>query len=171
DYITKPFNVKSLVLKVRNLLETRRKFRKAICKELGISEFESSPENGINVNPYDRSFIKEATDIALKYLSEPDFKMEKFCQELGMSRTLVYKKLKSLTGLSPNDFIRQIRLNKASQMLQDGNLTVADVMFKTGFNHRSYFTKCFKKAFGHLPSEHAEKHHLSKSKEEVTERG
>src|SRR5690606_35792484 len=138
DYITKPFNVKSLVLKVRSLLETRRKFRKAISKEMGISNFGTSTENRVVVNPYDTYFIKEATEIAVKYLSEPDFKMEKFCQELGMSRTLVFKKLKSLTGLGPNDFIRQIRLNKASQMLQDGNLTVADVMFKTGFNHRSY---------------------------------
>ena len=154
DYITKPFNAKTLVLKVKNLLETRQKFREAIRRELGINEFSASPESHDTVNTQDKLFLEQASAIALKHLGNADFDMEVFYRELGMSRTLVYKKLKSLTGLGPNEFIRRIRLNKASKLLLEGKLIVSEVMLETGFSHRSYFVKCFKNEFGHLPSEH-----------------
>lgn len=152
DYITKPFNAKTLVLKVRNLLETRQRFREQICRNLGL---QNEAANKDSINNQDRVFIETATDIALKYLTDEKFEMEFFYKELGMSRTLVYKKIKSLTGLGPNEFIRQIRLNKASQLLREEKVSVSEAMFKVGFNHRSYFIKCFKAQFGHLPSEHA----------------
>lgn len=155
DYITKPFNASALALKVKNLLETRQKFREAICRELGINPLTASPESHDKVNPQDKLFLEQASDIALKHLSNADFDMEVFYRELGMSRTLVYKKLKSLTGLGPNEFIRRIRLNKASRLLLEGKGNVSEVMLEVGFSHRSYFVKCFKNEFGHLPSEHA----------------
>src|SRR5690606_7608073 len=89
-------------------------------------------------------------------LTHAEFDTELLYRELGMSRTLVYNKLKSLTGLSPNEFIRKIRLNRASHLITEGKFTITEVMYAVGFNHRSYFIKCFKNEFGHLPSEHLE---------------
>ncbi|AHM60749.1 Histidine kinase-like ATPase [Flammeovirgaceae bacterium 311] len=154
DYITKPFNAKTLVLKVKNLLKTRQKFREALCRELGVQPLATAPETAA-INPQDKQFLEQASEIALNHLTDADFDMELFYRELGMSRTLVYKKLKSLTGLGPNEFIRRIRLNKASSLLLKGKYSISEVMFETGFNHRSYFIKCFRGEFGHLPSEHA----------------
>ena len=157
DYITKPFNAKTLALKVRNLLDTRKSYREAICRNLGVSPSNSHPKPGGALNEQDTTFIDQATAIAITYLSDSDFKTDTLYRELGMSRTLVYRKMKSFTGLSPNEFIRKVRLNKASQMLKEGKLSVSEVMNLTGFNHRSYFIKCFKEEFGDLPSEHSEK--------------
>lgn len=153
DYITKPFNATTLVLKVKNLLETRQKFRESICRDLGIASIKRSKKSGA-VNPNDSLFIEKATEIALEHLTDQNFEMQTLYKALGMSRTLVYRKMKSLTGLGPNEFIRRIRLNKASQLLKKGDMVVEEVMDQVGFNHRSYFVKCFKKEFGHLPSEH-----------------
>jgi signal transduction histidine kinase/ligand-binding sensor domain-containing protein/DNA-binding response OmpR family regulator len=153
DYITKPFNARALELKVRNLLDTRQRLREAICRELGVQAEAAAPAP-TGVTPPDKHFLQQASDIVLQHLANSDFDTEIFYRELGMSRSLVYKKLKSLTGLGPNEFIRQIRLNKASQLLLQGQHSVSDVMFEVGIQHRSYFIKCFRHTFGHLPSEH-----------------
>ncbi|MDQ3537101.1 MAG: ATP-binding protein, partial [Bacteroidota bacterium] len=153
DYITKPFNAKVLVLKVKNLLNSRLRLRDHIRSELGNLSTKSEVVPDC-IHHKDQLFLEEATQIATKYLIDPDFDMETLYRELGMSRTLVYKKLKSLTGLGPNEFVRQIRLNKAAQLLLEKN-SVTEVMHQVGFNHRSYFINCFKKQFNATPSEYA----------------
>jgi signal transduction histidine kinase/ligand-binding sensor domain-containing protein/DNA-binding response OmpR family regulator len=155
DYIIKPFKTNTLVLKVKNLMDSRQRFREVICKELGLEKtFTKDTTFQAKICSQDIGFIEKSIDIAVQHLSNPDFELERFYRELGMSRSLVYNKLKSLTGLGPNEFIRRIRLNKAAQLLQNEAAKISDVMEEVGFNHRSYFVKCFKNEFGHLPSEH-----------------
>lgn len=154
DYIIKPFSAQALTLKVKNILTTRQKMWVAICRELGVKDA-LSVESTTAINDHNKRFIEKASEISLKHLRDTSFEMETLYRELGMSRTLVYKKMKSLTGLSPNEFTRQIKLNKAAELLKEGRYNVSEVMNQVGFSHRSYFVNCFRKHFGKMPSEYA----------------
>jgi AraC-like DNA-binding protein len=89
------------------------------------------------------------------HITEPDFSVEDLSHELGMSRVYLYKKLLSLTGKSPLEFIRTIRLQQAAQLLEKSQLNVSEVAYKVGFNNPKYFAKCFKEEYKMLPSAYA----------------
>ena len=88
-------------------------------------------------------------------LSDPDFSVDKLSREIGMSRVHLYKKLTSLTGKSPIEFIRIIRLRRAAQLLEKSQLSVSEIAYQVGFNNPKYFTKYFKSEYRTLPSEYA----------------
>ncbi len=103
----------------------------------------------------DSKFMKEISDIVLRHLSDPDFSAAVLCEESRWPAKQVYRKIKQLTGLGTVEFIRDIRLSQAAALLEQGQLSVTEIMYKVGFTTPSYFSKCFKARYGLTPSEYA----------------
>lgn len=146
DYIIKPFDFNVLRARIRNILQSREQMRKSVLSDDG------KPEEVNYANILDKQFLENAIAIIENYLSDPEFSINDFCQQLGMSRTSVYNKIKSLTDQGPNDFIRIIRLNKAKELLRTKQYSIAEVSTMVGFSDPKYFSTCFKKQFGISPS-------------------
>ena len=146
-YLTKPFNNNILKTKVSQLLKERSKLRERYSQELVLK-----PKD-IVLNSADEKFVQRLQFIIDNKLENPDFSSDDFATEVGMSRMQLHRKLKSLTGLSATEFIRNERLKIATTLLAKGNLTVSEVAYALGFNDVSYFSKCFKEQYGTTPSE------------------
>lgn len=146
DYITKPFNFEILLTRLENLIEQRKALQKVLEKKISIHTSE------IEIVSMDDKLIQKAIKIVEENLSNSDFTVEDLSKEIGMSRVHLYKKLVALTGKSPIEFIRNIRIQRAAQFLEKSQLSVAEVAYKVGFNNRKYFTKYFKSEFNVLPS-------------------
>lgn len=146
DYITKPFNLNILKVKIRNIVEMRRHNQKEFQEQVKIEP------SKIAVSSLDEKLIRKALEYTEQHMSDPDFSVEELSRELGMSRVHLYKKLSSLTGKTPIEFIRIIRLKRAAQLLQESQLTVSEIAYEVGFNNPKYFRKYFKDEFGILPS-------------------
>lgn len=112
----------------------------------------NAPE-AVQLNPDDQAFVDKATRLVMEHLSDTAFTIDRLCQEMAMSRTLFYGRLKTLTGQSPQDFIRLLRLERAAALLKTGD-SVLDVSIKTGFTNVKYFSTLFKKHFGIVPSKY-----------------
>jgi DNA-binding response OmpR family regulator/nitrogen-specific signal transduction histidine kinase len=150
DYITKPFSFEILELRIRNLIAERETLKKLFQKQIEINPGE------ISITSMDEKLIRKALDAVEKKISDPDFSVEELSRELGMSRVHLYKKLLSLTGKTPIEFIRSIRLKRAAQLFMKSQLRVSEIAFQVGFNNPKYFSKYFKQEFGQLPSEYAD---------------
>lgn len=149
DYITKPFNFEILVSRIRNLLGKREKLHQAFPSQLHVKASE------LKITSLDEKFIQKAVKCVEDHISEPDFSVEDLSHELGISRAHFYKKIMSLTGKTPLEFIRMIRLQQAAQLLKKSQLTVAEIAYKVGFNNPKYFARYFKEAYKVLPSVYA----------------
>ncbi|MEL6592933.1 MAG: response regulator [Bacteroidota bacterium] len=148
DYVRKPFKLDILKLKIQNLLKLRAEIHRRFRQEVLLQ-----PES-VSVTSTDEIFLKRAMDLIEEHMTNPDFNVENMAREIGMSRSKLYLKLKALTGQSSSEFIRTVRLKRAVQLLESSDLTVKEIMYMTGFNTASYFSKCFKKQFGIVPSEY-----------------
>jgi len=155
EYIAKPFSFEILEARIRNLIHQREKSQKAFRKTLDIKASE------LQVTSLDTRFIENAVKCVEKNIAAPDFSVEALGDELGISRAYLYKKMVALTGKSPLEFIRTIRLQHAAQLLEKSQLTVSEVAYKVGFNTPKYFTKYFKEEFNMLPSAYAAAHRKS----------
>ncbi|CAL1517536.1 two-component regulator propeller domain-containing protein [Chitinophaga sp. MM2321] len=151
DYITKPFNFEVLLSRVKNNISQQSSLRKTFQQKIDANPSE------IAISSSDEQFIQQALQIVEKNIANPDFSVEELSRELFMSRVSVYKKILSLTGKSPIEFIRSIRLKRAAQLLEKSQLTVAEVAYEVGFNNPKYFTKYFKMAYNMLPSVYGKK--------------
>lgn len=148
EYVTKPFSEKLLQLRVQNLLLFRNKARELITWTE--SNNLSVPLNGIN--SLDHSFIEDVTNIIEENISNTDFNVESLSESFSLSRSHFYRKLKAVTGKSPNDFIRFIRLQKAKMLLVQSHHNVSEISYMVGFNDPKYFSRCFKKEYGKAPT-------------------
>ena len=146
DYITKPFSINVLYLKIRNLLENRKKLHEKFIKNplTGYNETLSNIEN--------EKFLHKLITIVEENLTDPDFDGEMLYTRLNMSRSTFYRKLKAVSGLTINIFIRNVRLKHAAKLLKETNKTVQEILFEVGFSNRSYFTRSFTEIFGVSPS-------------------
>lgn len=145
-YITKPFSSNVLLSRVRNLLNERMKLKNIYS---GIdTEEEKSPAD----DP-DTRFVADFRHCLKSHLADSELNVETLAAELGLSRVQLYRKVKQLTGSSPVEIIRITRLKAAEQMLRTTSKTVSEISYDVGFSSPSYFTKCFKDYFGHLPNE------------------
>ncbi len=148
DYIMKPFSIQVLKLKVKNLLETRKKIQ-AKYRDMGILPSITSQHEG------DKVLVQKAIAVVERNLGDPTLDPQKMSRELGLSRSLLYAKLKSLTGMSVNEFVKDIRLKKAAWILQHHrDLPVSQVATEVGFMNHSHFTRSFREHFGMSPSEY-----------------
>jgi len=147
DYLNKPFNSKELKARVHNLIESRRKLRKRFRREGLLQPREA------DVSSIEERFIQKLMTIIEDNLAEEAFRPDTLSRDLNMSLRQLQRKTRALTGQTPSDFIRTIRLQRARQMLEKHAGTVSEIAFQVGFNDLSYFSKCFRKEFGMLPSE------------------
>ena len=146
DYMPKPFNPQILKLKVTQLIELGKKRQDNFSRQI-------DPEpSEITITPLDEKLINKAIKYVEDNMARSELSVEEMSRDLGMSRVHLYKKLVSITGRSPIEFIRVIRLKRAAQMLRDKQQNVADVAYAVGFNNPKYFSKYFKEEFGMLPS-------------------
>ncbi len=146
DYITKPFNSKILLSRIKNLIELRRELQKTLQLQ-----FLKVPDK-IKVSSVDDLFLKKLRELIDKNLSDPDFRVDTLCEQLNMGRSTLFKKIKALTGEHPNQFILSYRLERGRQLLEENFGNTMDVAMDVGFNSSAYFAKCFKEKFGISPS-------------------
>ena len=150
DYVTKPFNMIVLVLRIRKLIELSR-YRQATHATI-----DPTPSD-IVITSLDEKLIEKAIKYVEENISRSDLSVEELSRELGMSRVHLYKKLLQITGKTPIEFIRVIRLKRAAQLLRESQLHVSEVAYEVGFNNPKYFSRYFKDEFGILPSAYQEK--------------
>ncbi len=163
DYIPKPFSTEILKLKVQGLIQNRKRqraffMREALrqvetAKDQSMGEQDAGPkdEDSSSLSENDRRFVERATHLVIENISNTDFNIDGLCREMAMSRTLFYNRLKSLTGKSPQEFIRLIRLQKATELLKNGK-SVTETAVDCGFVNPKYFSSLFKQQFGVQPS-------------------
>lgn len=147
DYLTKPFDARELQIRVKNLIEQRQRLRERFSREITVQ-----PKD-ITVTSIDEKFLQQALDTVEANISDSDFQIDQFCHAIGMSRSTLNRKLRALTGLSTNGFIRTLRLKRAAQLLEQKSATIVEIAYEVGFNNPSYFAECFRQQFGKPPSE------------------
>ena len=145
DYICKPLDMGVLKARIRNIWKTRQRLQAALSKMDLTEQIDYKSK-------LDQEFMQRLHDIVCAQLSNSDFSVNDLCQEMAMGRSTLFSKLKSITGHSPNDIIRMIRLNKAKELLASHAFTVSEVAARVGFADPKYFSTCFKKQFGTSPS-------------------
>mgnify|MGYP003575338233 FL=1 len=148
DYITKPFHLPYLDLKVWNLIESRIKLREKYSREITLQ-----PKNVAITSP-DEKFLEKAMKHIEENISEPSLGVEELSKVVGMSKTTLYRKLKALTNQNTNEFIRSVRLNRAAQLLTQNKFNINEIAYQVGFTNQNYFRKCFKEQFGSTPSDY-----------------
>ncbi|HYG17930.1 MAG TPA: two-component regulator propeller domain-containing protein [Ohtaekwangia sp.] len=153
EYLTKPFSPKVLQLKVRNLIA----LRKVMQKLFQDSQVLTIEPRRVVLTSADEQFVKSVLESVEKNMGNADYAVDDLGRDAGMSRTQLYRKLKALTGQSANEFIRTLRLKRAAQLLEQDELTVAEVTYEVGFTDLQHFRECFKKLFGVTPSEYAQR--------------
>jgi signal transduction histidine kinase/DNA-binding response OmpR family regulator/ligand-binding sensor domain-containing protein len=149
EYLAKPFNLEMLLLRIEKLIVQKNQRQSTFSKKLEVNPKE------ITITSIDEQLIEKALAYLEKNMGNPDYSVQQFSQDLGMDRTVLYKKMHSISGLAPSEFIRSIRLKRAAQLLIQGQYSVAEVAEKVGFNTQKYFSKYFKEAFGVSPSKYA----------------
>jgi signal transduction histidine kinase/DNA-binding response OmpR family regulator len=155
DFLTKPFSIEELRARVANLIAQRKLLAAKYKAELTI------PIAGKIAQPaiasLDDKFIQKAKDLVEVNMEDSSFTVEKMSKELNVSRTQLHRKLTALTGMPPSDFIRDLRLKKAAELILAKADNISQIGYSVGFNDQSYFTKCFKKQYGVAPSEYTTK--------------
>ncbi len=148
DYIVKPFNVELLLSKIKNHIRQKASFEKTFKKQLQVEPAEKELES------LDEKFMRKTLEVVERNIANTLFSVEMLSEEMNVSRVGLYKKVFTLTGYSPSEFIRNIRLKRAARLLGETGLTVAEVAYEVGFNNPKAFSRYFKDIFGKLPSDY-----------------
>jgi len=146
-YFSKPLNMELLMLSIRNRFDQDRKLKERYSRESHVEAME------LVHSEKDREFMSRLLETIDSQLANPEFDIDWLCQEMGMSRTRLYQKIKGISRQSIGDFIRTIRLKKAVQIMTHEDVTLTEVMMRVGIQTQSYFTKAFKKEFGKTPGQ------------------
>lgn len=157
DYITKPFNVEMLRLRVKKFIEKRENRQRQFREKMDVAPSE------ITITSVDEQFIQRAIKICEDHMSDTEFSVEVLGQELSLSRTYLYKKLINITGKGPAEFIRTIRLKRGKQYLEQTTMPIADISLEIGYGNPKRFTENFKAEYGMSPSEYGKKVRAEKS--------
>jgi signal transduction histidine kinase/ligand-binding sensor domain-containing protein/CheY-like chemotaxis protein len=147
-YLTKPFNRQELLLRVANLMELRKNLQKRYQSVLPVEPTEESRKKK------EDEFILQVQEHIKAHLSDPDFGVKELCQEVGLSRTQLHNKLKALSNRSTTIYIRSIRLQVAQRLLEESDLTIAEIAYEVGFKDPNYFSRTFNQEFGASPSQY-----------------
>ncbi|HMI67070.1 MAG TPA: response regulator, partial [Cyclobacteriaceae bacterium] len=143
SYIPKPFHPEHLFVRIEKLIERMEMIRK---KFQNFAEIELT-QLSTGISERDDTFFSKITQCIQDHLSEPDFNADIIGEEVGMSKASLYRKVKTITGLTPHGLIKQYRLKKAADLLKNPAISVSEVIYETGFNSRSYFYKSFNEMF------------------------
>jgi YesN/AraC family two-component response regulator len=150
DYLTKPFNFEILQSKIRNILSQQESMRKTYTKQVEVSPTE------MHIDSPDEQFMKKVLILIDSNISNPNFSVEELSNEVFVSRYTLYKKILAVTGKTPNELVRSMRLKRAAQLLETGHLTISQICHKVGFKSQKYFVKMFKAEYNTIPSKYAE---------------
>lgn len=148
DYITKPFNAEKLRLRVKSLIEKKERRQQQFREQVDVDA------KDITITSVDEVFIQNAMRICEEHIADNDFSVEALGHELNLSRTYLYKKLVNITGKSPNEFIRTIRMKRGKQMLEQDTMQIAEISATLGYSSPKRFTENFKMEYGMSPSEY-----------------
>jgi DNA-binding response OmpR family regulator len=148
DYLTKPFSIAELQLRVSNLVEGRRRLRERYSRQIIIQPAQ------VAVTAADEKFLKRVISIIVEHIDEADFTAEVFEKEVGLSHVQFYRKMKSLTNQAPGEFLRNYRLQQAAMLLKGRHGNVSEIAYTVGFTSLAYFTRCFKALYGQAPSQY-----------------
>ena len=168
DYITKPFSATYLKARVKNLLTQRYKLQKLYREGLMAAGAQPvPPENtqpedaaeskGPEMSSHDRKFMDKLVELMEKNMDNGDLMVDDLVQELAVSRSVFFKKLKSLTGLAPVEFIKEMRIKRAVQLIETGEYSMTQISYMVGINDPRYFSKCFKQKMQMTPTEYRDK--------------
>lgn len=148
SFITKPFSIKVLRLKIQRLIADRRLLQERLRIEV------LQQPRSVETQSRDEIFIRNFVEVVEKHIDNPDLDVEMICRELGYSHQQTYRKVHAVTGKNINSFIRYVRINRAAQLLRDTDMSLQDIMDYTGFSNRSYFYRVFKEEFSASPSDY-----------------
>lgn len=158
-FLTKPFEIKVLEARIDNLILTYKRLQSTFRKEQSMD---------FSILPYqaaDKKLLEKITSTVREHLEEAEFDLEMLSKELGMSKSTLHRKIKAMTGLTPLDFIRNIKMKEACVMLNARQLSISEIAYALGFTNPKYFTKCFKDEFGVTPTEFQQKSIIKMSRE------
>lgn len=147
-YIEKPFAMKQIEMQIENILKLRAAFRKQINSQTSLAD------NANSFSKKDQEFLEKLEIEIENHIDESDFYIDSIAETMFMSRSSFYRKIKGITGVSPSEFLKTLRLNKAAEMLAEGTYNISEVYVYVGFSSSSYFAKCFKAQFGILPKDY-----------------
>ena len=148
DYLTKPFDIKELQVRIENLIIIRKQLQEKYSK----GNYPGKQDKK-KLGRLDEQFMSKVMEVIENHLGEENFSIEEFDKELGMGRVQIYRKLKALTGKSPSRYIRTIRMVKAREMIIEKQGNISEIAYSVGFSAPPYFTKCFREEFGYPPSD------------------
>ena len=148
EYLTKPFHPKELIIRAENILKNRGYSRQKFKEKDHLEPSE------ITFTSADEALIQKAIALVEKNMDFPEYAVDQFAQDLAVSRPSLFNKMRALTGETPKNFIKIIRLKRAAQLLKTGKLSVSEVCYMTGFRDPKYFNKCFQKQYNQSPSEY-----------------
>lgn len=156
DYITKPFNGEFLLTRIENLLVQRRKLQQFYRSQL------VSSSNVVSLPPVenrkqDDSFMRKLIQVMNDNIENSELNIDMLASEFNMSRTVFFTKIKSLTGFSPVEFIREMRFERAAEYMRTTNMSISEISYQVGIDDPRYFSRCFKQKFGETPSDYKNK--------------
>ncbi len=149
-FVQKPFNLQMLINRIENLISRRNQQH---------LEFRKEPESDftkLDLTPIDRALLDKIKECVDRNLTNSDYSVAELSNDVNMSRMNLYRKLQNITGQTPSDFIKTIRLKKAAKMLLENNTTIVEVAYAVGYSSPSYFTRSFKSEFGVTPKQYLE---------------
>jgi YesN/AraC family two-component response regulator len=159
DYITKPFSATYLRARVKNLLEQRVNLQRLYRDQLTGKSSSPKPEERAKqiMLSIDRRFMDKLMELMEKNMDNGDLTIDDLVNELTVSRSVFFKKLKALTGLAPIEFIKEVRIKRAVQLIETGEFTMSQITYMVGINDPRYFSRCFKQKIGLTPTEYKDK--------------
>ena len=149
DYLTKPFDIKELQIRIKNLINIRRKLQEKFSK----IENDFPVVTGLKLQSLDEKFLIKVNEVIEKHISEEEFSIEEFGKEVGMSRSQFHRKFIAITGKPASIYLRSVRLSRAKKMIEGKTGNISEIAYSVGFSSLSYFSKCFKEEFGYPPSD------------------
>lgn len=160
DYITKPFSATYLKARVKNILQRKLKIQQAYRERLldqSLNTDNKTEDNESQVpdmSPSDRKFMDKLLELMESRIDNSELVVDDLVKEMAVSRSVFFKKLKTLTGLAPVEFIKEVRINKAIKLIESGEYSITQIAYMVGINDPRYFSKCFKQKMGMTPSEY-----------------
>ncbi|HQJ46549.1 MAG TPA: helix-turn-helix domain-containing protein, partial [Ignavibacteriaceae bacterium] len=148
DYITKPFEQKELLIRVKNLIEQRKLLKEKFSKHI------TFPSESVIYNVAEKEFIEKASSVVENYLNDENFNSEILAKEMFMSRSQLTRKMQLIAGLGPGEFIRNYKLNRSAKLILEKKLSITQIALEVGFGSPAQFTRAFQKHFNCLPSDY-----------------
>lgn len=145
SYISKPFNSKLLLVRLRNLMDNHKRLKQFFGDKTSLSKE--------SVSDVDKGFVDRFRELIEENLADSELSVEDLGSKMGLSRVQLYRKIKALTNYSPNELVRIARLKKAASLLASSEKTISEITYEVGFTSPSYFTKCYKDYFGESPTD------------------